>query len=191
MYEKRIENLANRKYKTIIEKIWDEDEGDYYFIAYNEEFGKYSCRGEGKTPEEALESLENERFDLIAILLEKGQSVPEPTSTEDELNASGKFLVRTSPFIHQRLLKLAKEMKISFNLLINQLLAQNMTFARMERLIDQRITTAEIKIDRNFQEIKAIQKYEIEDSSLSFEKTEREFGLFRAGEKELKYGIGG
>ena len=181
--------ITQREYKTILEKVWDEDEGQYYYIAWHEEFGKYSCRGEGETADEAFESLDVERADLIDILLEKGKPIPEPIAENDEILPSGNFPVRTSPVIHQRLLKMAKEMKISLNLLVNQLLTQNLTCEQIFQYFDERLAKTEIKIDRNFQEIKSIQEYETKTENTVLDERPTDLKLYRADNWNTKYAV--
>ena len=185
-FEKKATELASRSYKTIITKVIDEDE--VYFIAYNEEFGKFSCRGEGTTPEAALKNLELERLDLISILLEKGKPIPDPLPDEYEILFSGKFPVRTSPEIHKRLINEAKRMNISLNLLVNQLLSQNLTCREIEHSINERLNRTESMININLQKIESIQRYDMKTENPVLRKsTSGKMVLFKADNEETKY----
>ena len=54
-------------------------DGSIYYVARHPEFGAVSGPlGTGATPEEALADLKEGRRSLIAVLLERGDSVPEP-----------------------------------------------------------------------------------------------------------------
>lgn len=183
------QNPIQYEYRTILEKMWDEDEGRYFYIAYHEEFGKYSCRGEGQTADEAIKSLDAERKDLIEILIEKGKPVPEPSTDNNETLPSGNFPVRTSPIMHQRLLKMAKERNISLNLLVNQLLSQNLTCEQIFQYFDRRLSKTEVKIDRNFQEIKLIQEYETKTENSVLDERPTELKLYRADNWDTKYAL--
>jgi predicted RNase H-like HicB family nuclease len=54
-------------------------DGTVYYIARHPEFGKIAGPvGTGTAPEEAVAELREARRSLIAVLLERGDSVPEP-----------------------------------------------------------------------------------------------------------------
>jgi predicted RNase H-like HicB family nuclease len=54
-------------------------DGSMYYIARNPEFGPLSGPiGTGATPEDALAELREARRDLIRILLDQGDPIPEP-----------------------------------------------------------------------------------------------------------------
>lgn len=54
-------------------------DGSIYYVARHPEFGPLSGPiGTGATPEEALAELREARRDLIRVLLERGDSIPEP-----------------------------------------------------------------------------------------------------------------
>ena len=54
-------------------------DGAVYYVARHPEFGEISGPiGTGATPEEALADLREARRSLIALLIERGDSVPEP-----------------------------------------------------------------------------------------------------------------
>jgi len=54
-------------------------DGSVYYVARHPEFGPVAGPlGTGSTPEEALADLREARRSLIVLLLERGDSVPEP-----------------------------------------------------------------------------------------------------------------
>jgi predicted RNase H-like HicB family nuclease len=54
-------------------------DGSIYYVARHPEFGGVSGPlGTGATPEEALAELREARRSLIAVLLERGDPIPEP-----------------------------------------------------------------------------------------------------------------
>lgn len=54
-------------------------DGSIYYVARHAEFGAVSGPlGTGATPEEALVELKEARRSLIAVLLERGDPIPEP-----------------------------------------------------------------------------------------------------------------
>lgn len=54
-------------------------DGSIYYVARHPEFGPVSGPlGTGASPEEALAELKEARRSLIAVLLERGDSIPEP-----------------------------------------------------------------------------------------------------------------
>ena len=136
------------KYKVVLEEKWDEDEKERYYIAYHTEISRFSCYGRGKTPDEAIQSLNRERYDLFEILTEKGMPIPEPSKDEFEDLPSGKFVVRTDPILHRRLNLLAKKMGVSLNLLVNRLISQNLTAEEIDYDFTKRFDRIESKLGK-------------------------------------------
>ncbi|MGH6689643.1 MAG: type II toxin-antitoxin system HicB family antitoxin [Gammaproteobacteria bacterium] len=63
-------------------------DGSVYYIARHPEFGTIAGPlGTGSSPEEALADLHEARRNLIALLLEGGDAIPEPTPVETKANA--------------------------------------------------------------------------------------------------------
>jgi predicted RNase H-like HicB family nuclease len=55
-------------------------DGSVYYVARHPEFGPIAGPlGTGSTPEEALADLHEARRSLIAIMLDRGDSIPEPS----------------------------------------------------------------------------------------------------------------
>ena len=63
------------KYTTVI--MYVESQIPYYF-AYHPEFGKSACSGAGNTVQEALESLENTRRDVLEHYRKSNRLIPMP-----------------------------------------------------------------------------------------------------------------
>lgn len=80
------------------------------------------CVGGGDSPIEALqEAYENLDFHL-ECLAEEGKPIPVPSK---EIDFSGKFVVRTTKSMHEKLYKSAKAEGVSMNSYINYLLSAN------------------------------------------------------------------
>lgn len=106
-------------YPIIVEKQKEGEES--WYIAYTSAFGKYACYGQGDTATEAIERFYQEKDIFIAFLFNEGENIPEPSPVSDKF--SGVFNIRTSPVIHAKMVEQAKEMGISLNLYLNQILS--------------------------------------------------------------------
>lgn len=76
------EEESNYKYK--IEILYDHDEDEY--VAFHPELGIYTCRSTAKTPQKAIEALENNKEELIEYFLAKGDAIPKPIYLKDYLH---------------------------------------------------------------------------------------------------------
>ena len=70
-------------YDTRAWEVWIErdlrEDGSIYYVARHPEFGPLSGPiGTGTTPEDAVAELREARRSLIAVLLERGDPIPEP-----------------------------------------------------------------------------------------------------------------
>ena len=120
MSHKSLDYYKNLEYSIIVEKQEADDES--WFIAYSSELGKIACYGRGYTRAEAIDSFLEEKDAFIEYLFDEGKSIPEPCKLEYE-KYSGFFNVRTSPIIHANLVHQARELGVSLNLYLNQLLS--------------------------------------------------------------------
>ena len=118
MSQKDLTYYKNLEYKILVEKIKEDDITGY--IAYTIELGKYACYGQGDTQAEAIERFLIEKEEFIEYLFKNGETIIEPEYYE---NYSGVFNVRTSPLIHAKLVTQARQMNVSLNLYLNQILA--------------------------------------------------------------------
>jgi predicted HicB family RNase H-like nuclease len=73
------------------------------------------------TPEDALKGIRDVVSDVVSDLQANNEPCPEPLS---EKRYSGKFMVRVTPHLHQRLALDAAESGVSLNRLINAKLSQ-------------------------------------------------------------------
>ena len=63
-------------------------DGSVYYVARHPEFGSIAGPlGTGSSPEEALADLREARRSLIALMLERGDSIPEPAPINATSNA--------------------------------------------------------------------------------------------------------
>lgn len=124
-------------YNIITEKQTDSDES--WYIAYANELGKFACYGRGDTPAEAISSFLEEKDAFLKYLFQEGKSIPEPQKTEPE-KFSGFFNVRTSPVIHANLVQQARDMDVSLNLYINQILSAAVESHKNENMIMNKLS---------------------------------------------------
>ncbi len=132
-------------YNVIIEK--QEYQGESWYIAYAEELGKYACYGRGNSEAEALKSFNEEKELFIEYLFNEGKNIPEPKDREKS-KFSGIFNVRTSSIIHSKLVNQAKELNISLNLYLNQILATAVERKHVEMQVIDKLTEISEKIDK-------------------------------------------
>jgi len=95
-----------------------DDEGD--FVARVEELP--GCSAHGKTPQEALENLDEAKSLWIQDCLENGNPVPLPE--EEAALPSGKWLQRVPRNLHRKLQTLSKKEGVSFNQYVTAVLAE-------------------------------------------------------------------
>lgn len=63
-------------------------DGSVYYVARHPEFGPIAGPlGTGSSPEEALADLHEARRSLIALMLERGDAIPEPTPVSTRARA--------------------------------------------------------------------------------------------------------
>ena len=95
-----------------------DEERDY--VARIEELP--GCSTHGKSPQEALENLEEVKSAWIEDCLEQGDPIPEP-ATEEAL-PSGKWVQRVPRTLHRELVRLAKQEQVSLNQLVTSILSE-------------------------------------------------------------------
>jgi predicted HicB family RNase H-like nuclease len=144
MSNKDLQYYKGLAYNIVVEK--QEMDGETWFIAFTNELGKFACYGRGETQIEALNSFMEEKEAFIEYLFNKGETIPEP-KIEDEEKFSGFFNVRTSSIIHAKLVHQAKELDISLNLYVNQILAASVESNRIENIIMNKLGEICGKID--------------------------------------------
>ena len=161
MYTKDLKYYKDLTYNIIVEK--QEMDGESWFIAFANELGKFACYGRGETQIEALNSFMEEKDSFIEYLYNEGKEIPEPRCNEPE-KFSGFFNVRTSPIIHANLVHQAKELDISLNLYINQILAAAIESNRFENVIMNKLGEICGKIDFHHFEVTRQLKFQNENS---------------------------
>lgn len=115
----------NLHYDYIITKV--QNEGGDSYKAFTNELDSLTFYGVGDTPEEAIKSLDQTKRDLFPYYLEHGFEIPEPERHTEEM-PSGKFVVRTSPKLHYRLINLAKQNNQSLNQYVNFIFSNYSSF---------------------------------------------------------------
>ena len=76
----------------------------------------------GKTPEKALENLEEVQAAWIEDCLERGDPIPMPEA--EERLPSGKWVQRVPRSLHRDLIRLAKREKVSLNQFVTSILSE-------------------------------------------------------------------
>lgn len=131
--KKTVDDYMNLPYQiNIVPHIED---GGVLYEAYIPELGRMAVRGDGKTIDEALQSLKDvKRFNFEQWLNDR-VDIPEPEPERDGYN--GKILVRTTKELHKQLVMEAKKNHVSLNSYINQLLMVNSNSYRTETLLNE------------------------------------------------------
>lgn len=150
MSNKDLKYYKDLAYNIIVEK--QEMDGEIWYIAFSNELGKFACYGRGETQLEAINSFIEEKEVFIEYLFNEGKNIPEPKIDESE-KFSGFFNVRTSSIIHSNLVYQAKELNISLNLYINQILAAAVESNRLENSIMNKLGEICGKIDFHHYEV--------------------------------------
>ena len=120
MLDKSLQYYKSINYNIIIKR--EELDGEIRFVAYCSELGINACHGIGNTETEAIESFKLEKDYFIEYLYNAGIEIPIPQ--DDEINSfSGTFTVRTSPWLHYRLVNQSKIQGVSLNSYLNQVLS--------------------------------------------------------------------
>lgn len=99
-----------------IELIEDREQGGYY-ATYPDLLG---CAAQGETAEEAVTNLAEAFDSWVEARLAEGLPIAEPLPDEP----SGRFLVRTTSWVHRSLTHLAQRQGVSLNLLVNNVLSE-------------------------------------------------------------------
>lgn len=159
MSSKSLEYYKKLEYAILIEK--QEIDGESWFIAYANELGKYACYGRGENQTEALTSFLEEKDGFIEYLFNEGKTIPEPSSAESE-KYSGIFNVRTSPSIHANLVYQAKNLDVSLNLYINQILSAAVEKMNIENSVMDKLTELCGKLDAHHFEVTKQLRYQSE-----------------------------
>lgn len=104
-----LEEYLELPYAIVVVHDSDED-GKSGWVAEVEELP--GCISQGRTPEEAVESVRGAMRDWIAVALEDGVTIPEPRTSAD---FSGRFVVRVPASLHADLVRSADREGVSLN----------------------------------------------------------------------------
>ena len=95
---------------------WSDEDSE--FVGICAEFPSLSWLA--RTPESALRGIRRVVALTVRDLEKNGEDVPEPISTR---KFSGRFVVRVPPDVHRRLVREARENRVSLNRLVSSKLA--------------------------------------------------------------------
>lgn len=108
-----VDEVVARPYQRVIERG-----GDGVFTAWLAEIP--GAVAEGDSYEEALHNLDEGLADLIEVMIEEGQPIPEPVS---QRSYSGRLQVRLTPSLHARAALYAKMEGVSLNRVLSDAVA--------------------------------------------------------------------
>lgn len=165
MSDKDLNYYLGLNYPIIIERIAESDEIE--FMAFSNVLGKYACYGIGTTEAEAVQSFIEEKYTFIEYLFNAGEVIPEPKKDESE-RFSGFFNVRTSPIIHANLVSQAKELDISLNLYLNQILAGAVEKRAADNLVLNMLSEICNQLTNHHYEVTKQLKYQTEKMTSQF-----------------------
>lgn len=111
------------------------------------------CMTVGDNPSEALEMLEDAKLEWFYAALEDGVEVPLPESMRTA-KCSGKFALRMSTTLHQKLTEGADQDGVSLNQYIVSLLAERNSLAEVRRMLVTQMAS-----------VKPVEQQEVEPSS--------------------------
>jgi len=124
-----------------------EDDGGGY-RACIPRLGRFAAVGDGETPEEALQNLEESKEYFIKYSLENDFDIPEPIDELEEAKAySGKFVLRIPSNLHQKLAESAKKNKTTLNQYCTMLLAGNHSIDRVSGQISEMCDLLHTSVD--------------------------------------------
>ncbi len=121
---KDINYYLNLDYDVTVRRL--EADGDVVYNAFSRDLNSSVFYGTGDTKQEALQSFEETKNEMIEVYFEENRNIPEPTR-EDNTLPSGKFLLRISPRIHSKLIDLSKSTSQSLNSCVNGILIEYIT----------------------------------------------------------------
>ena len=107
---KNLEYYLGLDYDIVIRSIPKAMGGGY--MAFIPELGEDTCVGDGDTPQEAVESLDEIKNFLIRKWFAEGVTIPEPAPGK---SFSGRFTVRMPASLHKELYERASQEGVSLN----------------------------------------------------------------------------
>lgn len=119
----KIEDYLSLPYH--IEVVYDDSGGEPGWFARVLEFP--GCMAQGRTFEDLGELIQDSMYAWIEVVLEDGETIPEPFADQ---SYSGKFVVRLPRSLHRQLAEAAQRDGVSLNAYVNVALAQAVSAAR-------------------------------------------------------------
>lgn len=167
--EREANNYLKLQYQVSLRPISEENGGGWL----TEIPDLSGCYSDGETPEEALNNLKEAKEAWIKTALKRGQKVPLPSTSLDDVDYSGKFTLRLPKSLHRDLALSANKEDISLNTYILSLLSYNFGKSQTkEKSIVQNITVyGEIQpsLKKRFEEIDQIKNINKEWLKLCYE----------------------
>lgn len=130
--KKNLKYYSNLNYPIEIKKLTTEEGGGY--IASIPMLGRNVFVADGTSPDEAIRNLESVKAEWFKTYIERGTTIPEPLS-EDQVNFSGKFLLRVPKQLHRILSHRAKQNELSLNQYVQFLLTSSTVAEGFESII--------------------------------------------------------
>jgi predicted RNase H-like HicB family nuclease len=122
---KNLDYYMNLSYNIEVRFLSEEDGGGV--AVCHPELGRLSCHAWGETFDEAMGVLVEIKKGIFQRCLEKSLPIPEPAPDEEDMDYSGKLLLRLPKVMHRAVANMAKESGTSINSAIVLLLTEAMT----------------------------------------------------------------
>lgn len=136
MSSRNLKYYLGLNYDIIVRKV--EQDGEVIYTAFTRELDRLTFYGTGDSRTEAIDSLEHAIEELFPYYLDKGFEIPEPIRDDEQL-PSGRFLLRTTPTIHRRLIDSAKRNGQSLNQYVNSILDSYCTADKVLGMADKKL----------------------------------------------------
>ena len=141
--KKDLKYYLNLPYKIEIIPIPLEEGGGY--SAQIPDLGKYSIVGDGETPQEAIEDLNEIKELRFKHYLENGVDIPEPKKEDDDY--SGRFVLRLPKDLHRLLANKAAKNQSSLNSYLIYLVSYAMSNSKTQKQFDTILTRLDLMTD--------------------------------------------
>ena len=120
---KSIEHYLGLRYPISVRELKPEEGGG--FLACIPQLGRKTFMAVGETLQEAMQSLEELRHELIPVLVADGIALPEPAEEDESLEGySGSVMLRLPKILHAQLARQAKKNSVSINKLATHYLTE-------------------------------------------------------------------
>ncbi len=133
------------RYPVVLRQLSDAEGGGW--LASIPMLGEAAFTADGDTPDEAISELEDLRRDLYDDVMRSGMIIPVPTDITDEPRLpSGKWMIRTTPELHQELIIAAESNSVSLNQYCVLMLQRGHMMASLDKAINAQVALAASKI---------------------------------------------